>query len=287
MAIDERKHSKEAQSLRGKLKRSFDSGVDGRTIPGLYFKNLYQRMSISGTVLLTTAATVVGTITGGLYADFAEEAPLDTSISYGLVETADSYQGLGDHVLEYDVDHGTYALFKPRTSEGSIVDYDYLDNTGEALGQLYNIRATLRDLIATHEAGVAFNEDQRNYFFSLMEPTVIHEDQRDTAIRDFDEIISGGLTDSEIVNRARQLLPVIDQIFEQIVDEDEYGFNQEVLDARPDTMSVDEGLGKGAIGGASLMLLYLTGSLFLRSGLTTATQMRQRREKREKKLSPS
>jgi hypothetical protein len=261
------------------------SGVGGRTIPGLFLKNVWDNTCLFTVGLTTMAGSFFGAMGGGIYSD-SQIAPTDLNIGYGLEATHDSYQGLGDHLIEYDADTGQYAIYEPRYSEGDPVEFQYQQDVGAALGELYNIRNVLLGVKDDFTNGKALTDDQKSYFFALDEMTILYEEEEDSIERDFSEVARGsGLTDREIANPAAYLIPMINDAFDQIIDQNQYGLSKADIENRPDIMSADEGLGKGALVGLALTLSLLSGIGMLNAGAATNSQMRTASEKRKKQSS--
>jgi len=291
MAIKEKLDSKKGRSLGGRFSRATASGVNDKSIFGLYRQELWKNRPSFEFVLFGSVFTgFVGSMGGGIYADLIQDKAVDTNISYGIEATELSYQGMGDYLLQYQAEDGTYAIFNPNRHDGKIVEFEYETNMGDVVGVLYNMRIALTQIVADHELGNALSAEQRAYFFLLNEITVLHEEESETVERDFSNLERGDtLTDAQIAQRAQHVLPFVNQAFDSILegDENKYGISTDDLNARPNYVSVDEGIRSGLKKSFTLLASLMALSTMIGAGSGASRRMRWAKEDNQKQKKPS
>jgi len=285
MAVNKSLDSKKAQGLRGKFNRRFASGVNDRTVFGLYIRNL--DLPSMEAVFLGAMAGVIGFFGAGICYDELEHKDLDTEMHYELSQTQNSYQGIGETLIQRTAE-GQYAVYAPEIDgDGDFAyEYDYLERSGDALGALYNIRDDLRAISQRIQDGVPLSEEQQTLFFSLTGLTTLHEEEAGTIEREVSELIRYNTDATSMAAKIEQIMPFVDEAIENIYENNQYGLSQDMLTNIPDTVSVDEAMGKGAITALMGYMALLLSSSWLGARRETKRQMSRARENKTHKLQP-
>lgn len=281
MAINKEYDTAEMQGVKGGLKRKFASGVDGKTVPALFLKNI-SAPSLESVLFGGLGVLIIGGMGLSMTLDLTEYVE-PANIEYGLAEGVNSYQGFNNEYVLQMTQGGDYALYEASYGDdGFVNELDYLTRPGDAIGALYNIRADLqaiRDKILT---GRPLDDTESAYMFSLESMTVIHEEEEGSIERETGDMITDSMARQDMLAKINYILPIVENALENIYEREQYGLPQSQIDARPKSLTEGEALARGFGSAAFLYSLILLGSSLNGARRETQSQMRRAKSKKEK-----